>query len=209
MIKVHALQYSRAHRILWLLEELSLDYEVVTYTRDPQTLAAEPALRAVHPLGKSPIIVTDGTVLAESGAIIEFLLERHDTGTLRPAPKTDAGTRFLYWLHFAEGSLMPPLLIKLYLGRVGEVPEQVAQRVDGQVFNALEYANDELAKRDFFAGQFSAADIQMSYPVQAAAMQPGFADRFPNLQAWLDRIAERPAYKRAIERGGEPMIPRR
>ncbi|MBE7185838.1 MAG: glutathione S-transferase [Methylobacterium mesophilicum] len=209
MIKVHNLEHSRAHRILWLLEELGLDYEIVSYARDPQTMAAEPALRAVHPLGKSPIIVTDGTVLAESGAIIEFLLERHDDGTFRPAPKTDAGTKFLYWLHFAEGSLMPPLLIKLYLSRIGDVPEQVAARVDSQIQNAVSYADDELAKRDFFAGDFSAADIQMSYPVQVAAMQPGFAKTYPHLSAWLDRIADRPAYRRAIERGGEPMIPRR
>ena len=221
MIVVHHLENSRSQRVLWLLEELGLAYEVKRYARDKQTMLAPPELRQVHPLGKSPV-VTDGSItVAESGAIIEFLLDTHGQGRLRPPPGTSDGRRFTYWLHFAEGSAMPPLLMKLVFDQIrrAKVPffvkpvvKGIADKV-GQGFitpnleSQLRFMNDELVERDWFAGrEFSAADIQMSFPLEAAAARGGLDARHPRLQDWLERIHARPAYARALAKGGPYSI---
>jgi len=217
VIVLHHLDNSRSQRVLWLLEELGLPYEVKHYARDKKTLLAPPELRSVHPLGKSPVI-SDGTItVAESGAIIEFLLDTHGQGRLRPEPGTAERRQFTYWLHFAEGSAMPPLLMKLVFDQIrrAKVPffvkpvvKGIADKV-GQAFITpnleaqLRFMNDELTGRPWFAGrEFSAADIQMSFPLEAAAARGGLDDRSPKLQDWLERIHARPAYMRALAAGG-------
>ena len=217
MIVVHHLNNSRSQRILWLLEELGLEYEVKRYERNPETMLAPPALRAVHPLGKSPVI-TDGTLtLAESGAIIEYLAARDGAGRLAPPPTTPEYVRYLYWLHYAEGSAMPPLLLKLVFDRLESAPmpffvRPIARSIAGrarstfiqpQIDLHLDYMEGELGKSAWFAGaDFSAADIQMSFPLEAAAARGGLDAKRPKLMAFLDRIHARPAYARALERGG-------
>jgi glutathione S-transferase len=217
MITVHHLENSRSQRVLWLLEELGLDYEIVRYRRDPQTLLAPPALRAIHPLGKSPVVVDDGDVLAESGAIIETLVERHDTAhALVPPPGSRERLRWRYWLHYAEGSAMPPLLLALVFSRIERAPmpffaRPVARGIVGKAMAGfirpqLElhagYLEAELAKADWFCGGvFSAADVQMSFPVEALAARLGI-DGYPRLHDWLQRIHARPAWQRALARGG-------
>ncbi|WP_426957866.1 glutathione S-transferase family protein [Muricoccus radiodurans] len=210
MIRVHHLEASRSHRVLWLLEELGLPYEVIRYARDPVTMAAPPSLRAVHPLGKSPVVEDGGEVLAESGAILETLLDRHDlTGRLRPAAGSAAHRRYLHWMHFAEGSVMPPLLVKLYLSRLGPAGAAALPRVDGQIADNLDYMEAVLAEAPFFAGEaFSAADIQMGYPMEASAARGGLSESRPRLWDWLARMRARPAWQRAIERGGRLSLPR-
>jgi glutathione S-transferase len=201
MITLHHLENSRSQRILWLLEELGLPYRIVAYRRDPQTMLAPPALRAVHPLGKSPVIETEGQVLAESGAIIAHLVER--AGRLAPPPGDPLRDRYQYWLHFAEGSMMPPLLLKLYFGRMGEAGAALLPRVQGQLDGLLAYVEAELGEAPWFLGEgLSAADIQMSFPLQAAAARGGLDSRYPRLQAWLARVEARPAYQRALAAGG-------
>ena len=218
-ITVHHLHNSRAQRILWLLEELGQPYDVVHYQRDPQTLLAPPALKAVHPLGKSPVVQVDGEVLAESGAIIETLAERLGNGRLLPAPGTPAATRCRYWLHYAEGSAMPPLLLKLVFDRIkkAEMPffakpiadgiadKATASFIQPQIDQHLAFMEAELQGRDWFAGpEFTAADVQMSFPLEAAKARAGLTPQtHPRLADWLARIHARPAYQRAIERGGE------
>ena len=217
MITVHHLDNSRSQRVLWLLEELGLRYEIVRYARDPATMLAPPELRAVHPLGKSPVLVEEGLVVAESGAILEYLLERHDLAQrFAPLPGTPEHLRFRYWMHYAEGSLMPPLLMSLVFSRIRQAPmpffaKPVAKGIVAaakksfigpQLKLHLDYLEAELAQRAWFAGEaFGAADIQMSFPLEAAAARVGFADR-PHLQGFLDRIHARPAYQRALEQGG-------
>lgn len=217
MITVHHLENSRSQRVLWLLEELGLPYEVKRYARDKQTMLAPPELRSVHPLCKSPVI-TDGTItVAESGAIVEFLLDTHGGGRLRPEPGTAERRRFTYWLHFAEGSAMAPLLVKLIFDQIrrAKVPffvKPIAKGIADKVSAAyttpnieahLRFMNDELSERDWFAGrEFSAADIQMSFALEAAAARGGLDARYPKLQDWLERIHERPAYGRALAKGG-------
>jgi glutathione S-transferase len=219
MIVVHHLNNSRSQRVLWLLEELGLAYEVKRYQRDPKTMLAPPELRAVHPLGKSPV-VTDGDVTtAESGAIVEYLVERHGNGKLRPPGDTPERRRYTYWLHYAEGSAMPPLLLKLVFDRIESAPLNFIVRpiargiakqtknlfVQPQIDTHLGYMDAELGKSAWFAGdEFTAADIQMSFPIEAAAARGGLTESTrPKLHAFLKRIHERPAYKRALERGGE------
>jgi glutathione S-transferase len=218
MITVHHLNNSRSQRILWLLEELGLEYDIQRYQRDPQTMRAPASLRAVHPLGKSPV-VTDGEVtVAESGAVIEYLMERYANGRYMPAAGTDARRRYTYWLHFAEGSAMPPLLMKLIFNRVETAPmpffvKPIARKIAGNVkqsyiepelLQQFQFMEAELARTGWFAGNdFSAADVQMSFPLEAAAARGGLDKRFPNITAFLARIHARPAYQRAIERGGE------
>ena len=218
-ITVHHLHNSRAQRILWLLEELGQPYDVVHYQRDPQTLLAPPALKAVHPLGKSPVVQVDGEVLAESGAIIETLAERLGNGRLLPAPGTPAATRCRYWLHYAEGSAMPPLLLKLIFDRIGGakmpffakpvakgiVDKAMAGFITPQLRTHIGYMESELKTRDWFAGpEFTAADVQMSFPLEAAQARGGLtAATHPRLTDWLSRIRARPAYQRAVQRGGE------
>jgi glutathione S-transferase len=218
MLIVHHLNNSRSQRILWLLEELGLDYELKKYQRDPKTMLAPPELRAVHPLGKSPVIQDGDTIVAESGAIIEYLVGRHGDGRLAPAPGTPERLRYTYFLHYAEGSAMPPLLLKLVFDRVENTPapffvrpiaRAIANKVkDGfvlpQIRQHLAFLEGELAERAWFAGDdFSAADIQMSFPLEAAAVRGGLDGKYPKLSAFLERIHARPAYQRALERGGK------
>lgn len=219
MITVHHLADSRSQRILWLLEELGCEYEIKRYERDPQTMLAPPELRKVHPLGKSPVVVDDNQVLAESGAIITWLADRHDPDhKLIPAHGTPARLRCNYWLHYAEGSAMTPLLVKLVFQRVRTAPapffirpvvKGVADKVDAsftdpQIKLHLDYMESELGKSEWFAGPcFSVADIQMSFPLEAAAARAGLDAGRPNLWQFLERIHARPAYQRALERGGE------
>ena len=217
MIVVHHLNNSRSQRVLWLLEELGLPYEVKRYQRDPKTMLAPPELRAVHPLGKAPVITEDGVTVAESGAIIEYLIERHGAGRMAPPPGTPERLRYTYWLHFAEGSAMSPLLMKLVFDRIesGPMPffarpiaKAIAARVKSSFIepniNAqLDYMEVELGRAPWFAGaEFSAADIQMSFVIEAAAARGGLDARRPRLMDWLTRIHARPAYARAIEKGG-------
>jgi glutathione S-transferase len=217
VITLHHLENSRSQRVLWLLEELGLPYELKRYERDKATMLAPPALKKVHPLGKSPVI-TDGRVtVAESGAIIEYLLDEHGDGRLRPAPGTADRRRFTYWLHFAEGSAMPPLLMTLVFDKVRSAPmpffiRPVARGIADKVMSSfvspnieqqLAFMEAELKTRPWFAGDaFSAADIQMSFPLEAAAARAGLDAAYPKLTAFLSRIHARPAYRRALEVGG-------
>jgi glutathione S-transferase len=218
VITVHHLNNSRSQRILWLLEELGLPYEIKRYQRDPQTMLAPPELRAVHPLGKAPVVTDDDLTLAESGAIIEYLADRYGAGKLIPVHGTPARLRCNYWLHYAEGSAMPPLLLKLVFRRVETAPvpffvRPVAKGIAGKVQNTfvdpqitlhLSYLEGELAKAEWFGGaDFGVADIVMSFPLEAAGARAGLDGRYPRLQAFLQRIHARPAYQRALERGGE------
>jgi glutathione S-transferase len=216
MIVVHHLNNSRSHRVLWLLEELGVSYEIRYYQRDAG-LRAPPALRDIHPLGKSPVITDGSLTLAESGAIIDYLVESHATAGMAPAPGMPERVRYIYWMHYAEGSAMPLLLLKLVFDRIEQarmpffvrpIARSIARRakdqlVEPQLNQHLDYLEAELAKTRWFAGDvFTAADIQMSYPVEAAMVRAGLDSRRPNLMAYLDRIRERPAYQRASQRGG-------
>ena len=217
MIVVHHLNDSRSQRVLWLLEELGTPYEIKHYQRDPQTMLAPDSLRQVHPLGKSPVITDDGVTVAESGAIVEYLVERYGNGRLAPAPGTRERQRWRYWMHFAEGSAMPPLLLKLIFDRIPQSPmpffvKPIARAISAKVLSTrvqpnlkrqLDFMEGELAKSEWFAGdEFSAADIQMSFPVEAAAMRAGLDANRPRLMAFLKRIHARPAYRQALLRGG-------
>lgn len=217
MLTVHHLENSRSQRVLWLLEELGLAYDIKRYKRDPQTLLAPPELRRVHPLGKAPVLVDDGHAIAESGAIIDHVLERHGRGRLTPARGSEAHHRFRYFMHYAEGSLMPPLLMTLVFERMpkAKMPgllrplvRRVAERtragyVDPQLSLHLDFLETELASRPWFAGtDFSAADIQMSFPLEAADARIGLGPGRPRLTGFLERIHARPAYQRALDRGG-------
>src|SRR5271155_4537822 len=217
MVIVHHLNNSRSQRVLWLLEELGVPYEAKRYERDAKTMLAPPALLQVHPLGKSPVIVDGAVTVAESGAIIEYLIDHYAGGRLIPPLGTAERLRYTYWLHYAEGSAMPPLLLKLVFDRVenGPVPwpvSIVARRISATVKNAfigpqlklhLDYMEAELAARAWFAGdEFTAADVQMSFPLEAAASRAGLNASRPQLSAFLDRIHARDAYQRALERGG-------
>ncbi len=215
MIIVHHLNDSRSQRVLWLLEELGLDYEVKRYQRDAHTMLAPPELRAIHPLGKSPVIEDHGIKVAETGAIVEYLLDTHGQGRLRPARGTEDARRFTYWLHYAEGSAMTPLLLRLIFsqlpkrapGLVRPIINGVSKAMNGrmiqpQLDNHIAYWESELTRSDWFAGdQFSAADLMMSFPLEAAAARAGARDK-PHVAAFLDRIHARPAYQRALDRGG-------
>jgi len=217
MITVHHLNNSRSQRVLWLLEELGAAYEIVRYERDPKTMLAPASLKAVHPLGKSPVITEDGLTVAESGAIIEYLVERHGKGRLVPPPGTPERLRYTYWLHFAEGSAMTPLLLALIFGRLPRQPmpffvRPIVRTLSDKVSKALiepqlrsqqRFMESELAKSTWFAGDdFTAADIQMSFVVEASATRGGLGANHPRLTAWLERIHARPAYRRALEKGG-------
>ena len=218
MIVVHHLEKSRSRRVLWLLEELGLEYEIVSYARDPATLRAPRELRAVHPLGKSPVLEEDGQVFAESAAILEELLDRHDPAQrFRPAAGTAEHRRYRYYVHYAEGSLMPVLLLALVFARMPKAPmpffaRPVARGIAAgarekiivpQLALHLDFLESELASRDWFAGDaFSAADIQMSFPLEAARARGGL-EGHTRLSAWLARIDARPARARAKARGGD------
>jgi glutathione S-transferase len=217
MIIVHHLNNSRSQRILWLLEELGLAYEIEYYQRDPQTMLAPAALRQVHPLGKSPVITDGDITVAESGAIVEYLVAKYGVGRFAPPPDSPERLRYTYWLHYAEGSAMPPLLLKLIFDRIEQQPmlffvKPIAQKISSQVKSSfiepqlaqhLDYMEAELIKNPWFVGkEFTAADIQMSFPIEMAVQRAGLDARRPQLMDWLDRIHSRPAYQKAVERGG-------
>ena len=217
MITVHHLNNSRSQRVLWLLEELGLPYEIKHYQRDAKTMLAPPELLQVHPLGKSPVITDDGVTVAESGAIIEYLVERYGNGRLVPPAGSPERLRWRYWLHFAEGSAMPPLLMKLVFMTIERtkmpffikpIAKGISQKVQGTLVDPnlkrqLDFMEAELTKSEWFAGnEFSAADIQMSFPLEAAAQRAGLDASRPKLMAFLRRIHARPAYQKALERGG-------
>lgn len=215
MIVVHHLNNSRSQRVLWLLEELGVPYEVKRYQRDAQTMLAPPELLAVHPLGKSPVITDGDKTLAETGAIVEYLVDTYGRGRLVPAAGTPERLRWTYWLHYAEGSAMTPLLLKLVFtalparapGLLKGLVKAIATKaqagfVDPQLKSHIDYWEAELARSEWFAGpEFTAADIMMSFPLEAGAARAGAASR-PHVKAFLDRIHARPAYRQALERGG-------
>lgn len=218
MIVVHHLNNSRSQRVLWLLEELGLDYDIKRYERDKKTMLAPPALRKVHPLGKSPVLTDGDLILAESGAIMEYLVERYGDGCFAPAREVPAYLRYRYWLHYAEGSLMSPLLLKLVFDKIESSPmplfvKPIAKAISGkakssfimpQLNTHLDYLEAELGKSKWFVGDdFTAADVQLSFPIEAAAARGGLDASRPKLMDYLQRIHARPAYQKALERGGE------
>jgi glutathione S-transferase len=216
MITVHHLNNSRSQRVLWLLEELGLPYEITRYQRDAKTMLAPPSLRQVHALGKSPVVTDGDTTVAESGAIIEYLLECHGNGRLVPALGSPERLRYRYWLHFAEGTAMPPLVMRLVFERIVATPmpffaKPIARGIAAKVNEGFiapnlarqfDFMEAELGRSAWFAGEaFSAADIQMSFPVEAA-QGAGLVKSRPRLRDWLQSIRSRPAYRQALERGG-------
>ena len=202
MIVVHHLENSRSQRILWLLEELGLDYHVRRYERDPKTMFAPPELARVHPLGKSPVIEDQGRVIAETGAIVEYLVEKME-GRLGPPANREAVLRYRHFLHYAEGSMMPPLLALLVVGRLGVLGKPARAPVQKMLDKHLDWLETELAGRDWFAGdEFTAADIMMSYPLEASRHRGGLDESRPNLIDWLERIHARPAFAEALKKGG-------
>jgi len=215
MITVHHLENSRSQRVLWMLEELGLSYEVRLYKREP-TMQAPASLRAVHPLGKSPVISDGEVTMAESGAILEYLVETYGNGRFVPPPGAPERLRYRYFLHYAEGSLMPLLFMKLVFNRLPErVPwamRPVARAISSgadqtllgpQISSHFAFLESELSGRDWFAGNdFTAADIQMSFPIEAAAARAALGDKLPRLKDFVARLQARPAYKRALEKGG-------
>ncbi|RKF51082.1 glutathione S-transferase family protein [Paraburkholderia fungorum] len=218
MLIVHHLNNSRSQRVLWLLEELGVPYEIKRYERDPKTMLAPPELRAIHPLGKSPVIVDDGQTIAESGAIIEYLVDKYGQGRFAPAAGTPERLRYTYWMHYAEGSAMPPLLLKLVALRIAGAPmpffaKPIARKIaatlqssfiDPQLKLHLGYINKELSTSGWFVGNdFSAADVQMSFPLEAATARGGMEGQIPAVVDFLKRVHARPAYQRALERGGK------
>lgn len=202
MITVHHLTNSRSQRILWLLEELALPYEIVRYERDPNTMLAPPELRAVHPLGKSPVVTDQGQTLAESGAILDYLVETYGNSRLIPAVGAPERQRYRMWMHYAEGSAMPVLSMKLILSRLPNTSGAIAHFIDPQIAQHADYWETELSQSEWFAGDaFTVADIQMSFPVEAAAVRGDGKER-PKTATYLNRIRERPAYLAAVARGG-------
>ncbi len=200
MIIVHHLNESRSQRVLWLLEELGLPYEIRHYARNATTRLAPPELQAVHPLGKSPVVEADGLKLIESGAIVDYLIRRHGGGHLRPALDTTDFESYQQWLHYAEGSAMLPLLLKLYVSRLGDAGAPLWPRIDSELANHLGFVDRALAGRDWLLGDaLSGADVQMSFVGEAAR---GLRAGYPHIDAWVRRFQQRPAYRRALERGG-------
>ncbi|MEM9074825.1 MAG: glutathione S-transferase [Myxococcota bacterium] len=216
-IVVHHLETSRSHRLLWALEETDVEYRIERYQRNPKTMRAPETLRKVHPLGRAPILELEGETYFESGAILDELADRHPS--LRPAADSPAFRRYRFFLHYAEGSVMPPLLVRLIIGQlrgpkipflVRPITKGVADKVDAaytdpEVRNHLDFLESELEGREYLCGDFSAADIQISYPIEAADHRGGLGSR-SNLRAYLERLRGRPAYQRAIEKGGPVMM---
>lgn len=202
MITVHHLGNSRSQRILWLLEELDMPYRVQRYERDPRTMFAPPALRAIHPLGKAPIVEDDGVILIESGAIVEYLVEKAD-GKLGPPAKRENVLRYRQFLHYAEGSMMPPLFAMLVVKKLGMLGKPARAPIERMLNVHLDWLESELSERDWFAGDaFTAADIMMSFPLEASRQRAGLDEGRPNLMDWLERIRARPAYAAALQKGG-------
>jgi glutathione S-transferase len=217
MITVHHLNASRSQRVLWMLEELAVPYEVKKYERDSKTMLAPPELKLVHPLGKAPVVTDGERTLAESGAILEYLAETYGQGKFSPAHGTEARMRYNYWMHYAEGSAMPPLLLSLVAGRIKHAPvpffvRPITKKIAGQLESAFigpqiethfDFVEAELCKSEWFVGEeLTAADIQMSFPLEAAVERAGVGEKRPKIRAFVERIQARPAYKRAIEKGG-------
>jgi glutathione S-transferase len=217
MLLVHHLNNSRSQRVLWLLEELGLPYEIRHHRRDAKTMLAPPELLAVHPLGKSPVLVDGDTTVAETGAIVEYILDAHGQGRLRPAPGTPEHLRYRYWLHFAEGSAMPPLLFKLVFDEVQKAPmpffiKPIAKAISQKVLGVMVWPNlkrqfdfieAELGRSTWLAGDaLSGADIMMSFPLEAARQRAGLDARHPRMLAFIERVHARPAYRRALDKGG-------
>ena len=216
MIFVHHLEHSRSHRIVWLLEELGLPYEIKHYKRDPKTKLAPPELKQVHPLGKSPVITDGELVLAESAAIIEYLVHRYGKGLLRPDQSSPAFVKYNYWMHYAESSLTPPLFLSLVFQMLKKqklpffikpIVKQIVKQthsfyINPQIRTHLEYVDQELSKSLWFVGNdFTAADIQMSFPLESA-MARANASQYPHIFKFVERFRQRPAYQRAIQKGG-------
>ncbi len=217
MITVHHLENSRSQRLLWLLEEMGLSYDIEHYKRDAVTSLAPPSLRAVHPLGKSPVLTDEDITLAESGAIIEYLVTEYDDGRWRPTDGTAARRDYNFWLHYAEGSMMPLLLLSLILGRIetAKMPffaKPIAKQIAGKVRAGfltenldrhLSFVDQTLGQQAWFGGgDISAADIQMSFPLEAAAVRTDLKTHYPNVAAYLEKIHARPAYEAALKKGG-------
>jgi glutathione S-transferase len=204
MIEVHHLNNSRSQRVLWMLEELGVEYQVVRYERDPRTMFAPPELKKIHPLGRSPVIRDGDFVLAESGAILEYLVERYGNGRFVPRRGTREYETCRYWVHYAEGSLMMQLLVKLYLQRVGEPANQQLERINGSVRMHLDYIEESLGSAQFFSGsELTVADVQMSFPLEITAIQKVLGDAHPRVSGLLKRLHARPAYQAALARGGQ------
>ncbi|MDJ0909631.1 MAG: glutathione S-transferase [Woeseiaceae bacterium] len=217
MLTVHHLEHSRSQRILWLLEELGVDYEIKAYKRDPETSLAPPDMRDVHPLGKAPMISDGDITIAESGAIIEYLMDTYDDGTLRPAAGTPERRMWTYWLHYAEGSFMPLMILSLIIGRIetAKMPffvKPIARGIAGKVRQGyldqnvkrhLDWMESTLKESTWFTGEnLTAADIQMSFALEAAEVRTDLNSEYPKLAEFLERIRARPAYQRALEKGG-------
>lgn len=217
MIIVHHLNNSRSQRVLWLLEELGIPYEVKRYERDKKTMLAPAALKKIHPLGKSPVITDGDITVAESGAIMEYLVGKYGKGRLIPATDTPERLRYTYWLHYAEGSAMMPLLLTLIFSEIPKAPmpffvrpivRQIADKVKAQFVKPqltlhFDYIESELGKTEWFAGpEFTAADVQMSFPVEAAMSRGGIQRTHPKMAAWLRKVQARPAYQQALAKGG-------
>lgn len=201
MLVVHHLNDSRSQRILWLLEELGQAYEIRRYARDATTRLAPPELKAIHPLGKSPVVTEDAVTVIESGAIIDYIIRRHAHGRLAPDAATPAYDAYQQWLHYAEGSAMLPLMLFMYVGRLGEAGAPLHPRIEDEIGNHLSYVNGALEGRDWLMGDFTAADIQMSFVGEVAGAF-GRYPQYPNLAAWVKRFQDRPAYRSALEKGG-------
>jgi glutathione S-transferase len=202
MIVVHHLNDSRSQRVLWLLEELELPYEIKHYQRDAVTRLAPPELKAVHPLGKSPVLSDGARTLIESGAIIDYLIRHHGNGRLQPKAGGDDAESYQQWLHYAEGSAMLPLLLKLYVTRLGDAGAPLWPRIESEIANHLGYVEQSLKGRQWLVGdQLTGADIQMSFVGEVSGAR-GNRENYPNLDAWVKRFQARPAYKKALERGG-------
>jgi glutathione S-transferase len=217
MIVVHHLENSRSQRILWLLEELEVAYEVKRYARDKKTMLAPQALKDVHPLGKAPVITDGARTVAESGAILEYLVETHGGGRLRPMEGTEAHLRYRHWMHYAEGSAMPPLLLRLVANRIASAPvpffiKPITKRIAGQLESGFigpqikthfDFVESELGKSEWLAGnELTAADVQMSFPLEAAVARADAGNGRPRIRAFVEKIKARDAYKRAAEKGG-------
>ena len=202
MLKVHHLNNSRSQRILWLLEELDAPYEIVHYKRMSPVPLAPPELKDVHPLGKSPVISDGAHTIAESGAIVEYVLDTYGKGRLRPLPGSDDHVRYIEWMHYAEGSAMLPLMMHLYAGYLGDGAAPLRPRIDSEIANHLTYVSNALKGHEYFVGDaLTGADIQMTFVLEAANSS-GLLKDYPVLQAYLERMQARPAYKRAIDKGG-------
>ena len=208
MIIVHHLNDSRSQRILWLLEELQLPYEIRKYQRDAKTRLAPPELKAVHPLGKSPVIVDDGRVVVESGAIVDYVIRHHGGGRLQPDPASPAYDDYVQWLHFAEGSAMLPLLLKLYTNRLGEAAAPLHPRITSQIADHLAYIDQRLDGRDYLLGnELTGADLQLGFVGEFGRALTDLSP-YPHLEGWVQRFESRPAFKAAIDRGGTYALAR-